>query len=31
MIKQMKDARICKNKKEKATQEKMTVQVEEIN
>ena len=30
-IKQKKDAGICWNKKEKATQEKITVQLEEIN
>ena len=31
MIKQKKDAGICRNKKEKATQEKITVQVKEMN
>ena len=31
MIKQKKDSGICRNKKEKATQEKITVQLEEIN
>ena len=30
MIKQKKDAGICRNKKERATQEKITVQLEEI-
>ena len=31
MIKQRKDARIWRNKKEKVTQEKITIQLEEIN
>ena len=31
MIKQKKDASVCKNEKEKATQEKITVHFEEIN
>ena len=31
MIKQKKDGGICRNKKEKATQEKITMQLEEIN
>ena len=31
MIQQRKDAGICRNKKEKATQEKITIQLQEIN
>ena len=31
MIKQQRDAEICGNKKEKATREKITVQLKEIN
>ena len=31
MIKQAKDAGICRNKKEKATQEKITIKLDEIN
>ena len=31
MIKQRKDAGTCRDKKEKATKEKMTIQLEEIN
>ena len=31
MIKQKKDTGTCRDKKEKATQEKITIQIEEIN